>query len=290
MPWTDFICPDGATIRIEDCIAKCRMDTGRCVAPPTLEMFRRGRRPWTGKLSTTSALNGTRLEYLKIRHDYAEAPCRRAFALLGTLHHTRYQKLDLPNALHEERLEDELSSGIFDYYANGEIYDFKTAGCWKVCRALGKFQVEEDTGEVFKSGPRKGLPKMRKVWTLGEPDYFDWRMQGSRYAWMLMDTGFPVERYIVQVTVRDFTRMTARMYGLERQIYLIDIPLFDRDTVVNYYRAKQEAIDQALRLDTVPEPCSPTERWDDKRCREYCPVSGFCDYAQNLPKEGDSDE
>ena len=36
MPWTDFTCPDGFGIRIEDCLKKCRMDCGRCVSKPTL--------------------------------------------------------------------------------------------------------------------------------------------------------------------------------------------------------------------------------------------------------------
>lgn len=288
MPWTKFICPDGEQIDIDWCLAQCRME-GRCVARPTLEMFKRGRREWKGVLSTTAALNGTRLEYLKLKHDYGESPCSRAFALVGTFHHMRYQKMNLPETLQEEWMEDELGSGMFDFWENNQLYDFKCVGGWKICRWLGKYKIEEPTGIFYKSGPRKGQEKMRKVWGLKEPDMYELQLQLSRYAHMIMDAGFPVEKAWVQATVRDYTAMTARMYGLSRQIYLIEVPILDRDTVVNYFQAKQKKLHLALETNTVPDICLPEERWeDDRRCRSYCPVRSFCDYGANLKEEEES--
>jgi hypothetical protein len=287
MPWTKFICPDRVEIDMDKCIEKCRMKEGRCVALPTLIMFKKGRRPWKGLISTTQALNGTRLEFLKIKQDYAEAPCSRAFALLGTFHHLRYQKVDLPGGLSEEWMEDSEGSGMFDYYdaETKTLYDFKTTGAYKVNRWLGRFQQEVETGEFYKTGEKKGQPKTRKEWYLGEPDNFDLTMQLSRYAWMLCDAGFPVEQAYVQATVRDYTAMTARMYALERQIYLISIEILPRDQVVAYYREKQTALLEALEKNELPSVCSTTERWEDKRCAGYCPVWYFCDHGQKVRQE-----
>lgn len=286
--WTKYTCPDGVEIQIEDCLAKCRMKCGRCVALPTLVMFAKGRREWKKKISTTQALNGTRMEFLKITKPFSEAPCSRAFALLGTFHHLRYQKLELPNALQEQWMEDAEGTGMFDYYdaETFEMYDFKTAGAYKVNRLLGKFSEEEEIpGEFFKSGPKRGLPKTRKVWALREPDNFEFRMQGSRYAWMLRDAGFRVDRYYVQVTVRDFNKMAARSYGLDRQIYLIEIPVFDRETVVAYYQAKQKALIEALEKNEIPPKCNDQETWDNRRCAEYCSVWSHCDHGRQIRAE-----
>src|SRR3972149_626429 len=152
--WTSFICPDEVQIKIEDCINECRMDR-RCVAKPTLIMFAMGLPKWKGKISTTQALNGTRLEFLRLKHDYGEAPCDRAFALAGTQHHLKYQKIEIPGALYEEWMEDEEGTGMFDYYDSEtfELYDFKLIGGYKVNRILGKFSEEVPVaGEFFKSG------------------------------------------------------------------------------------------------------------------------------------------
>jgi hypothetical protein len=200
--------------------------------------------------------------------------------------------MDLPDTLAEVWMDDELGSGMFDFYdaPNKILYDFKTAGSWKICKVLGKRKVEVPIeGEYFKSGPRKGEQKTRKVWEMCPPDYFEWAMQGSRYSWMLRDAGFEVDKYIVQATVRDFTAMTGRMYGLTRQIYLVDIPLFDRSTVVEFYRMKGDQLKFALENNLLPEPCSPTERWDDRRCIGYCPVVQYCDYGSEAKQKEKED-
>lgn len=287
MPWTKFICPDKAEIQMEDCIKKCRMKEGRCVALPTLIMFQRGRRKWKGVISTTQGLNGTRLEFLRIKEDFAEAPADRAFALLGTFHHMRYQKLNLPDGLSEEWMEDSEGSGMFDYYdaETQELYDFKTTGAYRINRWLGKFKREVETGEVYKYGEKRGQPKTRQEWYLGEPDRFDITMQLSRYSWMLMDAGFPVKKAYVQATVRDFNAMSARIYALDRAIYLIDVPLFDRETVVQFYRGKQAELLNALEKNEMPPVCTEQERWEDKRCAKYCPVWYYCDHGQKVRRE-----
>jgi hypothetical protein len=295
MPWTQFECPDGEKIEIEKCCEKggCRM-TERCVSRPTCILFSRSRREWRGKISATQALNGTRYEYLRLTVNYSEKPVDRAFALLGTFHHLRHQKLDLPDALVEERLEDEDSTGMFDYYEeeNGVhvLTDYKTTAAYKLCRWLGKYQVEEETGEFFKSGPRAGQKKTRKVWAMREPDLFDLSMQFSRYAWLLRKNNFPVDIAKAQATIRDFNKRMGIQYGLDRKIYMLSVPLFDEETVTNFYRTKNNALNEALAKKELPPVCDRRERWTndagiDIRCTGYCPVWAACDHGRQVRAE-----
>ncbi|MBM2828697.1 MAG: hypothetical protein HW408_1229 [Actinobacteria bacterium] len=287
MPWVDFECPDGGKIQIEKCLVSCRMGA-RCVAKPTLMLMSK-RREWKGKISATQGLNGTRMEYLKITQPFSERPTDRAFALLGTFHHLKMQGVAVPESLTEEWMEDEAGTGMFDCYDAEEkaLYDFKTCGCYKINKALGKVKEEneviipdgEDGSGFYKSGARKGMAKTRKVitWSLGDPDIFEWQMQLSRYAWMIKDAGFEVERAYVQATARDFNQQNARQYGLDRQIYIIPVEILAREVVVPFYLAKQEALLYALANKETPPPCAPKETWDGRRCAGYCPVWQYCD-------------
>jgi hypothetical protein len=305
MPMVNYICPDGVSIKIEDCLGKCRLD-GRCVTLPTLQLMSR-RRPWKGKLSTTQALNGVRYIYLTLTKDYGEKPVDRAFALLGTFHHLRMQNVSIPESLTEEWLGDELGTGMFDFYdpTTRTMYDYKTCGGYKINRVLGKKKVtvDEPTGEVYKTGKRAGEPKTRKAstWHLGTPDDFDWRMQLSRYAVLLEDAGFKVDEIVVQATVRDYNAMTARMYALDRQIYLISMEKFPKDIVIEFYRRRHLDIAHALESNSMPPPCNARERWLDedaedpeapgRRCQSFCPVWEYCDLGikghEQVQEEGE---
>ena len=79
-----FKCPDGVAIKAEACLKQCRMGR-RCVSRSTLQVS--VDRKWDGVPHVTQLLNGTMMEYLKIKHDYYIDPQDRAFALLGSTHH-----------------------------------------------------------------------------------------------------------------------------------------------------------------------------------------------------------
>ena len=294
MPMVNYICPDWVEIKVEDCINACRLGS-RCVSKPTL-MLMSHRRPWRGEVSATQGLNGTRLEYLKITQEYGERPVDRAFALLGTLHHLKHQKIDIPEALMEEALKDEDGTGIPDLLIDGQLWDYKTCAAYKLARVMGKRKEEVPAPELgtFKSGPRKGQPKTKMVWSMVEPDIFDWQMQTNRYAWMYRDIGLEVNEIFVQATIRDFQRtMTPRMYGFDRQIYIVPIPILEKSVVVDYYRDKKAALIECLANEEMPPPCSARETWDGKRCEHYCPVARYCDVGQaatSKPAEGGDDE
>jgi hypothetical protein len=309
MPRTHYICPDGVEILMTECLEKCRLG-GRCASRPTLMLMARQRTP-AKKLSATEALNGTRLTYLKRTQDYAESPMNLAFALLGTFHHLSHGGIDPIEGFVEVRLDDDEGGGTPDFYDAHEkaLWDYKTTGAYKINKALGKkkFERDEPTGEIYKTGEKKGQPKTKKIveWGLGEPDMFDWQMQLSRYANLYRRHGFEVDKAYIQATVRDFTAQTERQYGLDRQIYIIPVPLFQDDAVELYYHAANAAIEHALAMKELPPPCSPRERWLDegdpedrttpgRRCAKYCPVWSFCELGINahqpaLPVNGEKE-
>ncbi|MBU1800635.1 MAG: hypothetical protein KKF21_19860, partial [Bacteroidetes bacterium] len=158
-----FICPNGLRTRIDDCLSSCR---DRCLSKPTLVAIARGEREWTGVPSTTQLLGGTRLAYLKLTVDYAIEPESMAYALLGTSHHARLDKVaKTMNVLSEVKLggdntgifdllcEDETVSG--DYY---ELWDYKTAGSFKIAQALGivKEKKPDPTGATYMKDSKYG--------------------------------------------------------------------------------------------------------------------------------------
>ena len=122
MPLRYLNCPDGVRRHINVCLDKCPRPEGRCLSLPTLISVSR-QREWTGKPSTTQLINGTRLAYLQIVHDYAVDPFDRAFALLGTRHHMRLEKVaQTLNALSEEKMDGD-DTGILDLLVPDETVD-----------------------------------------------------------------------------------------------------------------------------------------------------------------------
>jgi len=143
MPLTHFICPDKVHRLISECLTKCPLESGRCLSLPTLTEIGHDRQ-WMGTPSTTQSLNPTRLEYLKIKHDYAISPFDRAFALLGTRHHRRLELVakSIEGLEAEKKLTGEVS-GIVDLLEpNGDngtwrLIDYKTWGSYQVAKFTG---------------------------------------------------------------------------------------------------------------------------------------------------------
>jgi hypothetical protein len=278
MPLTGFICPDGGEIELDKCYKKCRMAL-RCATVPTC-MAAASQRPWKGKVSTTQALSGTRCEYLKITRDYAVSVSARAFMVFGTSHHIKLEKAGLSGHLMEERLEDEGITGQFDALVEEDglntLYDYKTAGSWKICQSLGLSFVEQTTDEVYKSGPKKGQTKTKKVLVQGEPNLGDWLWQLNHYRLLLKAASFKVDRMFIQALVRDGGTYLAKQRGLDRNIYLIPIPFVDDDLVQLKFQTKKLALLKALEEGKEPPPCTDEETWNGRKCAEFCEVWESC--------------
>ena len=197
-PLKYFYCPDGQQVEIKDCLAKCQHQDGRCLSLPTL-MDIADVREWKGVPSTTMLLNGVRLSYLEIVQDYAVFPTERAFALLGTRHHRRLEKIaDKLNVLPEEKLQGEVS-GILDLlvpdemvdYEVYQLWDYKTSGSYKVAKALGLVSHKEPhPTETYKTSGKWGKagdPKMITVFEIDPTaiDMDDWILQLNNYRLLI---------------------------------------------------------------------------------------------------------
>lgn len=296
-----FICPDGRKICFEDCFAGCIMGE-RCLTKSTLVHLSRVR-PWNGIPSTTQLINGTRLEYLKVISDYFVAPPRMAFALLGTKVHLGLADADTDVSLNEEQLDTDAISGRPDNYelepglGGGTLTDYKTWGSYKVARALGivSEKVPDPTGAVYKrsgNGFEAGDPKMV---THFRHDPGAVRMQEeehqlNHYRLMYEQAGFPVAKLQVEVIVRDGGLAIAFQRGITENFYLVPVRILPDAEVRSFFGAKADALTHAIDTRTLPPPCTPDERWDGRRCANYCDVWESCDLGQEAHQKAERKE
>lgn len=265
MPLKFYICHDGITRPISECLNKCPRPEGRCLSLPTLTSIGHTR-TWTGKPSTTQCLNPTRIEYLQIKHDFAIDPFNWAFALLGTRHHGRLEAV----AKKIEGLESELKlkgevSGILDLLEpiNGNdeyrLIDYKTFGSYAVAKQLGL----KDNSEY----------DIRKL-----------ALQMNNYRLMAQALGFNITELKVQITVRDGNTSSAKINKIYKNIYLLPVEILPDLEVKEYFSTKASKLCQAVEKDELPELCPYEERWNGKRCKGYCSVFMFCPEGAKINK------
>lgn len=285
MPAKWFLCPDGQTCEIKDCLKSCRMakefPARRCLSIRTLRLIAE-QREWTGTPSTTQLLKGTREAYLELIENYILDPQGALFRVHGTKAHALLDQFTGDNELGEIRLNDAICSGQFDLYDDGVLFDSKTWGSYKVMKALGIYQVEVETGEVYKSGARKGQPKkVKQIRTDGEPDLFNEEIQLNDYRMKLEDAGFPVHTMVIEALVRDANTYMATSRGITKAGYLIPIKRLPDEEVKAYLKSKRKALLSALETKIMPLPCNELESWDGRKCAKYCNVAPFCDVGRS---------
>lgn len=293
MPLTHFICPDNQQIDIGSCLAKCRIDH-RCVSKPTILAILSGWREWNGKPSTTQLLNGTRLEYLKAKRNYATAPRSSAYSLLGTAHHIKLA--NMPGFQTETQVSEkgDLISGITDLLEDDEeqpgfhiLTDYKTYGSFRVAKLLG-IQSRDgfSTTEVYqRSGlwGKTGTPKRIKVFyrDSSKIEDFDEAMQQNHYRILLERQGYKISKMQLQITVRDGGLQIARDRGVDQTIYYPVPVRYVPDYDVEYYfQYKAEALIYSIANNEEPPECDDRESWEGLRCRRYCEVAEFCSRGQ----------
>lgn len=254
---------------------------------PTLLVMAR-EREFSGKLSASRALNGLRLEYLKFKEDYAVNPREGAFMLLGVLAHRKLEGAAHAAGLseHAEQLvEDETGRGIFDFYDLSEktVWDYKTMGSWKAARAIGVSYRWAKTGQYYVKGPKKGTPKFQKEFFIdpNNRDLYDLAIQVNRYRMLAESIGLPVEKMKAQIIVRDGGLKIAEERGVTEKLYVLDVPYISDHHLKRFFETKSKALNYHIQNNILPPPCKPRERWNDRRCKGYCPVSEFCDYARD---------
>ena len=294
MPIRDFICPDKQRILTGDCLKEggCRMGE-RCASRSYLLMAKSDR-PWTGKPSTTQLISGTIQSFLKIKHPYAIYPDARAFMVHGTVGHGKLEDAGAGDEISE--LEVKFQEGDITGIADGIetekgkriLYDTKTAGSYKVAKALGFFVEDEPTGEFYKSGKRKGEEKTRKVLKRDDSkiDRYEWELQTNRYRMLYEEkTGEKINELKIQCVVRDGNTYIARSRGVFRTVYYFKVRILPDAEITEYFERKRTALMQAVDQGYWNEVCTKDENWDGIRCERFCDVAEFCKYGKYLKQE-----
>lgn len=288
MPAKYFICPSGEQVEIYQCLQQCPSGT-RCLLPTTLSAIAASTRRKLRLPSVTELIVGTREAYLKKTTDYAISPQSQLFALNGSGVHAIHAD-NADEFMSEQRFYGDTFCGQIDLYSNNLLGDsiptlaeLKTVGSYKAMKALGLEAVDIETGGVYKTGDKRGLPKTRKEYVPGGyRDNREWAKQINAYRYLLEREGFPVGRMVVQLLVRDAGLEVAQRRGIDRAGYIIEINRISDRWVERYFKLKTRRLYEALWTGRMPGTCRSNERWNDRKCRDYCEVRGSCDYAQSL--------
>jgi hypothetical protein len=256
---------------------------------PTLRAVAKSLDRGLSEPTVTELITGTRETYLKKTTDYAVNPQSVLYALHGSALHTINENHTEGNMLTEIRLKNNITSGKFDLYGEildqdtGVLGDIKVTSSYKIMKALGKYKVDVPTGEVYKSGLKKGKSKYKKEWRNdGVKGIFDWAIQLNYYRILLEQQGLTVNKMVIQALCRDNSLRIANERGISQAIYLIPIyPISDR-WINRYMRYKAKVLNQALEASVMPPMCTVKERWRNRKCLNYCQVADHCSYGQKL--------
>ena len=293
---TEFICPSGNRVPITTCLKRCTSGQ-RCMFLPTLRAVAKSLDRNIKEPTVTELLCGTRETYLKKTTDYAVDPVQQLYAIHGSAVHTINEGFTDGNMLSEERLADDVTSGKFDLYGqiidfnDKTLGDFKVTSSYKLMRALGYYKVDVPTGEVYKTGLKKGQPKTKKEWhTDGVRHVLDWAIQLNYYRILLEQRGFEVKDMKIQAFVRDFNLRIAVERNITSPLYIININKISDRWVKLYMETKARRLQEALESKVLPPVCSAKERWNDRKCLDYCAVAEHCPHAQALKQNMEADK
>ena len=286
MPAIGFVYPDGKTVSFDD-VKKGNVDIVKMgMSLPTLIEMSKERDP-NRKPSTTELLVGTCESYLKRTEKYYIDPQDRAFSLAGTMHHAKLEQHEDDRHLLEEKLEEFDITGIADLYDKETkmLLDYKNTGSYKCAQLLGMAynKIPDPSGARYKiSGKwgRKGSPKMIKQWyrDQGLADFGDWGWQINWYRYLLNKAGYDVDKMYVQVTLRDGGLVVSRERGLDKNIYLIEIPKYDDEVLENKFLSARDELVKALETGNLPQKCNKEQTWNGIKCAQYCEARNLCPY------------
>ena len=291
MPATKFICPDGKRIDIADCLCSCPKQQ-RCMFLPTLRAVANSLDRKISEPTVTELIAGTRETFLKKTTDYAVDPASILYALHGQAIHSINEQQTHGAILSEERLKDDITSGQFDLFGkildadDGVLGDLKITSSFKLMRALGIYKVKIDTGEVYKSGLKKGQPKFRTELRYdGVRDLLDWSIQINYYRLLLERAGFKISRMYIQAICRDASLRIAAERGIDKPVYIIPINKISDHWLQRYFHHKAKILREAIASKTLPPICSYRERWGNRKCLSYCAARENCPYTQRLQSQ-----
>ena len=291
MPATKFICPNGQRIRIKECLRSCP-NQQRCMFLPTLRAVAKSLDRNITEPTVTELIAGTRETYLKKTSAYAVDPASVLYALQGQAIHSINELNTQGAILSEERLKDDITSGQFDLFGkildadDGVLGDLKITSSFKLMKALGIYKVKVDTGEVYKSGLKKGQPKFKTELRYdGVRDLLDWAIQINYYRMLLENAGFKVNKMCIQAICRDSSLRIAAERGIDKTVYIIPINKISDHWLIRYFQHKAKVLQDAIRTKTLPQICYFRERWGNRKCLGYCSARENCPYSQKLQSQ-----
>ena len=281
MPATKFKCKNGSQISIQQCLSSCP-NGQRCMFLPTLRSVAESLDRKLDKPSVTELISGTRETYLKKTQPYAVDPMQQLYAVHGTAVHTIQEGHNEGNIIAEERLADDITSGkLIVNLSDNTLGDYKVTSSFKLMKALGYYKVDVPTGEVYKTGLKKGQPKTRKEWrTDGVKYVLEWAIQLNYYRILLEQAGFKVKDMVIQALCRDYSLRMASERNITRPLYLIKINRISDRWIKLYMSAKAKRLQKAVKENHLPARCSARERWHDRKCQSYCDVTEYCPYGR----------
>lgn len=302
MPKKWFMCPDGETIEIASCLEKCRMGH-RCAPKPYLEMAGEWR-PWSGKASVTMLDRCLRMTWLSQRVDFCESPDRSAFRIIGTRGHSKLES-HAEEGTAETFMDIEGIRGVADLVEeeDGEyvLTDYKVVGSFAVAKMLGIGKVGEkpildETGEpvLYVRGPKAGKAKTEDVYGIDpvKADVSDYQVQPNLYkiAWEATNPGKKIARLQIFAIVRDGGLYIAKSRGVQRNTYVVPIPILPEDEIKSWAQERRAEIEEAMASDVMPSVGTAKQTWDGAFCKGYCAMSEACRAAGDNPWLGEADE
>lgn len=247
---------DVVHIRITDGLSSCP-NSQRCMFLPTLRAVANSLDRNISEPTVTELIAGVREIYLKKTSAYAVEPASVLYALHGQDIHSINERHTQGAILSEERLKDDITSGQFDLFGkilddnDGVLGDLKVTSSFRLMKALGIYKQKVATGEFFKSGLKKGLPKFRSELRFdGVRDLLDWAIQLNYYRMLLEHAGFAVNRMFIQALCRDSGLRIAQERGISKSIYIIPINKISDHWLIRYFQHKAKLLHEAIRSNT----------------------------------------
>ena len=270
-----FKCFNGDVVPVDYCLHHCDHP---CMSLPT-RIFASRRRKQDGKhFSVTQLTNPTCIEYLKLTCPETADPQGMMVAGMGTNNHAILEG-NIPNGyIGEVRLEtpNGLISGQFDLVnlKAKTLTDYKFISCYSLAMMLG--YERKGYWHEFTRGKRKGEKEWRyRFEPGGKPDYHTYDKQQNFYRILLKQHGIQIDHMYLQAVAKESDAMLKQL-GLDRRVYMIELPRYDDKKVIKYFEDKYNALKTALDTKTIPPMCEET--WNGRRCESYCSVNEHCPY------------
>lgn len=317
----NIIYPDGSKELVTDVLLEKGSELQRKNVPlPYLRLVVSKPREYKGTMGVTSVLNGHRANYFKYKIKPDFDLNGSAFMALGISSHNMLDDNTADKDESEEWLKDGKIIGREDLLEINEglniLTDYKVSGSYKVASSIGITEgVPEPVFDDFGNpvlylrngkGFSKGDQKMQKTWVIdpAKAECWEYQMQLNKYRLMYKKRGIKVDRMQIFFIVRDGGTHMSKSRGVDKNIYLLEVPELPEKEVEQFYTTRSEQfhkiMEDAKEIEGTPEEivkktiekgvsiplCNSRENWDGRKCESYCSYSFACKMFGDNPYLG----